>query len=187
MVRERFVPRGPVRTMPANNERQADVPEGATVIPQTKGTAPGLICPVGDKVVYALPGVPYEMQEMMERAVLPDLRKRSAETAVIRSRTLKTWGYSESGLAELVAGRVEALEAGGPGVPTIAFLASGIEGIKLRLTVKAGDDKGANRALDAEEAELRARSSATLSSVSTTRRWKAPWAGCCSGAAGASG
>ncbi len=155
-IRERFVPRGPSRTMPTNNERQADVPEGATVIPQTKGTAPGLICPVGDKVVYALPGVPYEMQEMMERAVLPDLRKRSGETAVIRSRTLKTWGYSESGLAELVAGRVEALEAGGPGVPTIAFLASGIEGIKLRLTVKAGDDKSANRALDAEEAELRA-------------------------------
>ena len=142
--------------MPANNEQQADVPEGATVIPQTMGTAPGLICPVGDKVMYALPGVPYEMHDMMERAVLPDLRRRSGQAAVIRSRTLKTWGYSESGLAELVAGRVEALEAGGPGVPTIAFLASGIEGIKLRLTVKAADDDTADKALDAEEAELRA-------------------------------
>ena len=155
-IRERFVPRGPTRTMPANNERQADVPEGATVIPQTMGTAPGLVCLVGDKVMYALPGVPYEMHDMMQRAVLPDLRKRSGQAAVIRSRTLKTWGYSESALAELVAARVEALEGGGQGVPTIAFLASGVEGIKLRLTVKAPDDSTASEALDAEEAELRA-------------------------------
>jgi len=156
VVKRRFVPRGPVRTMPSNNERQADVPEGATVIPQRIGTAPGLICPVGDKVMYALPGVPYEMHEMMERVVLADLKARSGQVAVIRSRTLKTWGYSESGLAERVAGRVEALEAGGTGVPTVAFLASGIEGIKLRLTVKATDDDAAVQALDAEEAEMRA-------------------------------
>ncbi|MGO9333271.1 MAG: competence/damage-inducible protein A [Acidimicrobiales bacterium] len=155
-VRDRFVPRGPSRRMPANNERQADVPEGAMVIPQTMGTAPGLICPVGNKVMYALPGVPYELYDMMERAVLPDLRRRSGRAAVIRSRTLRTWGHTESGLAELVEGRVEALEAGGVGVPTIAFLASGIEGIKLRLTVKAVDDDAAHEALDAEEAELRA-------------------------------
>lgn len=155
-IRDRFVPRGSSRTMPANNEQQADVPEGATVIPQTMGTAPGLICPVGDKVMYALPGVPYEMHDMMERAVLPDLRRRSGQAAVIRSRTLKTWGYSESGLAERVAGRVEALEGGGPGVPTIAFLASGVEGIKVRLTVKAADARSAKEALDLEEVELRA-------------------------------
>ncbi|MGA3351747.1 MAG: competence/damage-inducible protein A [Acidimicrobiales bacterium] len=156
VIKKRFVPRGPSRTMPSNNERQADVPEGATVIPQTLGTAPGLICPVGDKVMYALPGVPYEMHDMMERAVLPDLRRRSGQAAVIRSRTLRTWGYSESGLAETVAARVEALEGGGPGVPTIAFLASGMEGIKVRLTVKAADDEAAEKALDAEETELRA-------------------------------
>jgi len=156
VIKKRFVPRGSSRTMPVNNERQADVPEGATVIPQTLGTAPGLICPVRDKVMYALPGVPYEMHDMMERSVLPDLRRRSAETTVIRSRTLRTWGYSESGLAERVAGRVEALEGGGLGVPTIAFLASGIEGIKVRLTVKASDEATAYEALAAEEARLRA-------------------------------
>ena len=61
--------------MPENNLRQALVPVGATVIPQTRGTAPGLICPVGDKVVYAVPGVPHEMSDMLERAVLPDLRR----------------------------------------------------------------------------------------------------------------
>ncbi|MGA3216285.1 MAG: competence/damage-inducible protein A [Acidimicrobiales bacterium] len=156
VIRKRFVPRGPTRTMPRNNERQADVPEGATVITQTLGTAPGLICPVGDKVMYALPGVPYEMHDMMERAVIPDLQRRSGQSTVIQSRTLKTWGYSESGLAERVAGRVEALEGGGPGVPTIAFLASGVEGIKVRLTVKAADARSAKEALDLEEVELRA-------------------------------
>ena len=51
-----FASRG--RAMPENNLRQADVPVGATVIEQRTGTAPGLICPVGDKVVYAVPGVP---------------------------------------------------------------------------------------------------------------------------------
>jgi nicotinamide-nucleotide amidase len=156
VIRDRFARRDPSRVMPENNVRQADVPEGATVISQTIGTAPGLICPIGDKVMYALPGVPYEMREMMERSVLPDLRERSGATAVIRSRTLRTWGPSESALAEIVAGRVEALDVGGLGVPTIAFLASGIEGIKLRLTVKATDAAAAEGALDAEESQLRA-------------------------------
>ncbi|MGH9171242.1 MAG: competence/damage-inducible protein A [Acidimicrobiales bacterium] len=144
------------RAMPANNGRQADVPEGAFVIPQTMGTAPGLICPVGQKVIYAMPGVPYEMHEMLARAVLPDLLARSGETAVIASRILRTWGLSESGLAEIVAPRIDELDRGGAGVPTIAFLASGIEGMKLRLTVKAVDLATAAAALDAEEAEIRA-------------------------------
>jgi len=155
-IRERFTARRPGLRMPANNRRQADVPEGAEVIPQTMGTAPGLICPVGRKVMYAVPGVPHEMRDMLERAVLPDLRRRSGQESVIKSRVLRTWGHSESGLAELVAGRVDVLEGGGPAVPTIAFLASGIEGIKIRLTVKAADVPTAVRVLDAEEAELRA-------------------------------
>jgi len=144
------------REMPENNGRQADVPEGAVLIPQTMGTAPGLICPVGQKVVYAMPGVPYELYDMLQRAVLPDLRARAAESAVIASRMLRVWGLSESGLAEIVGPRIEALGEGGMGVPTIAFLASGIEGIKVRLTVKAADAAGAEAALDLEMAELRA-------------------------------
>ena len=144
------------REMPANNGRQADVPEGAVLIPQTMGTAPGLICPVGQKVVYAMPGVPYELYDMLERAVLPDLRARAGEAAVITSRTLRTWGLSESGLAEILAPRIEALGAGGVGVPTIAFLASGIEGMKVRLTVKDTELSRAIAALEAETAELRA-------------------------------
>lgn len=140
------------REMPENNLRQADRPEGATFIPQVRGTAPGLICEApGGGVVYALPGVPHEMQEMLERAVTPDLRRRAGDAHVIVSRTLRTWGLGESALAEMVAARVDAQTN-----PTIAFLASGIEGLKLRLTAKAADVAEASRLLDAEEAELRA-------------------------------
>jgi len=143
------------RLMAANNLRQADVPAGATVIPQVRGTAPGLVCPVGaGQVIYAVPGVPGEMREMVTRAVIPDLQRRSGTTATIRSRSLRTWGLAESTLAEVVAPRVEALEAAGN--PTIAFLASGIEGIKLRITAKGPDIQATAAILDHEEAELRA-------------------------------
>ena len=152
-IKEMFAARG--REMAANNARQADVPEGAEVIPQTRGTAPGLICPVGEKVVYAVPGVPHEMTDMIERAVVPDLQRRSGTRAAIVSRTLRTWGLAESTLAEVVAPRLEALDGRG-GNPTIAFLASGIEGIKVRVTAKAPDRAAAVALLDAEERELRA-------------------------------
>ena len=145
--------------MAESNLHQADVPVGATPIPQTMGTAPGLICPVGHKVVYALPGVPYELTEMFTRGVLPDLRRRAEAAgehpAVITSRVVRTWGMSESGLADTLAPRIEALDAAG-GNPTIAFLASGIEGIKVRITAKAADDAAARALLDAEEREVRA-------------------------------
>lgn len=153
LIRHMFESRG--RTMADNNARQADVPRGAVVIPQTRGTAPGLICPVGKKVVYAVPGVPYEMQDMVERAVLPDLQARAGTRSTIVSRVLRTWGLAESTLAELVAPRLVALDAAG-GNPTIAFLASGIEGIKLRITAKADDTAAALALLEAEDAELRA-------------------------------
>ena len=71
------------------------------------------------------------------------------------SRVVRTWGMSESGLAELLAPRIEALDAAG-GNPTIAFLASGIEGIKVRITAKAPDATTTIALLDAEEAEVRA-------------------------------
>jgi nicotinamide-nucleotide amidase len=151
LIRTMFESRG--RVMTENNARQGDVPEGATVIPQTMGTAPGLICPVGHKVVYAVPGVPYEMEDMLERAVVPDLQARAGVVSTIASRTLRTWGLAESTLAELVAPRVDALDE--TGNPTIAFLASGIEGIKVRITAKASDEPSARLLLDAEEAALR--------------------------------
>ncbi len=142
------------REMAANNLRQADVPRGAAVIEQTLGTAPGLICPVGHKVIYAVPGVPYEMTDMVTRAVLPDLLTRSGEAATIRSRVLRTWGLSESMLAEKLAARFDALARSGAPL-TIAFLASGIEGIKVRLTAKAATEDDALAALTHEETAVR--------------------------------
>ena len=154
VIRSMFASRG--RTMPENNLLQADVPRGATVIPQTRGTAPGLICPVGQKVVYAVPGVPYELTDMFERAILPDLlerQRRAGETAVIASRVLRTWGSSESALAEAVAERFDALS--GDSRTTIAFLASGIEGIKVRITARGDDEAHARQLLADEEIHVR--------------------------------
>lgn len=153
-IRKMFASRG--RTMSDNNLLQADVPKGASIIVQTRGTAPGLICPIGQKVVYAVPGVPYEMTDMFERAILPDLLERqrqAGETAVIKSRVLRTWGASESGLAEAVNERFNELEADGR--VTIAFLASGIEGIKVRLTARGDSAEHASELLAAEEVVVR--------------------------------
>ncbi|PPR17720.1 MAG: putative competence-damage inducible protein [Alphaproteobacteria bacterium MarineAlpha9_Bin7] len=151
-IQEMFESRG--RIMTDNNRRQADIPTGASPIPKMPGTAPGLYCPIGEKVIYAVPGVPYEMREMMKHFVLPDLQKRSGQRAVIRSRVLRTWGNSESGLAEVLADRIEQLDQ--IGNPTLAFLASGIEGIKVRITAKATDEADALSILSKEETLLRA-------------------------------
>lgn len=152
-----FTSRG--RRMPMNNLRQAEVPVGATAISDPQpGTAPGLICPIGDpstgKVVYAVPGVPREMRAIVAEAIIPDLQRRAGTTSTIVSRTLRTWGESESGLAERLAGRVAVLD--GTGNPTLAYLASGIEGIKIRLTAKGETAAQAEALVAAEEAEVRA-------------------------------
>ena len=144
------------RDMPASNLRQADVPAGATVLPNPMGTAPGLRAEIDGpaelqgKVVYCVPGVPHELHEMVTNHVLPDLLERCGEQAVIVSRSLKTWGTSESALAELIAERVDAQTN-----PTIAFLARGIEGLVVRITAKAPTRDEAEALLATEEKELR--------------------------------
>lgn len=150
-IRAMFAARG--REMADNNLRQADVPEGATVIAQMPGTAPGLVCPTNGKIIYAVPGVPHEMRDMLMGTVIPDLQRRAGVEAVIKSRVLRTWGHSESGLAELLAGRIDELDA--LGNPTLAFQASGIEGIKVRITAKATGRSEAESILAAEEERLR--------------------------------
>jgi nicotinamide-nucleotide amidase len=152
-IRAMFERRG--RAMPETNQRQADKPAGAEFIHNARGTAPGLVCEIGGKVLYAVPGVPHEMHGLMETFILPDLVRRSGETAVIASRTLRTWGSSESAVAEMVAHRLDALDLPGAAPATIAFLASGIEGIKVRVTAKAATQAEVQAILDAEEAELR--------------------------------
>lgn len=153
VIEEMFTARG--RKMPQNNLRQAMVPRGAKIIEQRRGTAPGLICPVGEKVMYAVPGVPFELFEMFERAILPDLLMRSGEASVIKSRVLRTWGESESGLNERLVEVIDELEK--VGNPTLAFLASGWEGIKVRLTAKAHTAEEAVQLIDGWDAKVRAK------------------------------
>lgn len=152
VIAEMFASRN--RRMPEINMRQAMVPRGATIIPQRRGTAPGLICPVGDKVMYAVPGVPLELYEMYERAIVPDLLLRGGAVSAISSRVLRTWGNSESGLNEQLFEIIAELEH--LGNPTLAFLASGWEGIKVRLTAKASTSSAVVALLDTWEAKVRA-------------------------------
>jgi nicotinamide-nucleotide amidase len=152
-IRDLFMSLG--RPMPASNLRQADVPKGGEAIPNPKGTAPGLLCPirvgpVGERVIYAVPGVPHEMQHMVESAVVPHLLEKSGQRGTILSRSLKTWGSSESGLSERIASRVDTQTN-----PTIAFLARGIEGLIVRITAKAGTLEEAEALIGAEERILR--------------------------------
>ena len=101
-IRALFASRG--RAMAANNLRQADIPDGATPIPEMPGTAPGLICPLGDQVIYAVPGrAARDAHDGRRRRVIPDLQRRAGVARGDLSRVLRTWGHTESGLAELLA------------------------------------------------------------------------------------
>ena len=82
---------------------------------------------------------------------MPNIREKAGVASIIRSKTLRTWGESESGLAEKLAGEIERLDR--EGGATIAFLASGIEGLKVRITVK-GDSESEVESILNSEAEI---------------------------------
>ncbi len=128
VLRERFRVRG--RQMPDANLSQADVPEPGRSIEPERGTAPGLVVRVGEAIVYALPGVPSEMREMMEGTVLPELAPSAGATALV-SRTLRCYGLAESAISELLDDLYRASTN-----PTIAYLAGGGE-VHVRLSAKA--------------------------------------------------
>ena len=130
-LRQRFASFG-VRRMAEMNLRQADVPKGGRVIDNPRGSAPGLLVEVDGKPVYAVPGVPREMEGMLERSVLPDLAQRAGEGRAIVSRTLRTAGIGESRVAELLTPLWDA--AGG--TVTMAYLAAAGE-VRVRLTAVA--------------------------------------------------
>ena len=136
------------RPMPENNLRQAMVPEGAEALPVMPGTAPGLKAQVNGVTIYAVPGVPWEMKQMVTSCILPDIRAETGLTSVIRSKTLRTWGDSESGLAEKLSSNIKRLDK--EGTATIAFLASGVEGLKIRITAKGDSEESVNKILEAE-------------------------------------
>jgi competence/damage-inducible protein CinA-like protein len=150
LLREKFRAFGRSE-MPESNLRQADVPEGVRFITPSRGTAPGLVSePSGSARIYAVPGVPEEMIEMMEETVVPELQSL-AGASVIRSRVLRSAGIGESALAELVKDLFE-----GSRDPTIAFLASSGE-VKVRITAKAATVEAAERSIEPVAEELRRR------------------------------
>ena len=147
-LRDKFEKLG--RPMPEINLVQADVPVGGRTIMPERGTAPGLVCETDGKVVYAVPGVPAEMREMMQRAILPELGERSGPSAIV-SRVLRSTGMPESRVAEVLADLFEGNEN-----PTVAYLASSGE-VKVRLTAKAPTRAEAEQLIAplAEEVERR--------------------------------
>lgn len=140
------------RDVPDINYRQADLPAGATAIPNARGTAPGVRVELLGGVAYALPGVPYEMERMFDDSVLPDLLRGAGQPACIVHRVLRTAGMWESAVAAALAPQVERLE--GSGGVTIAFLASGGQ-TRVRLTAKAGTYDDARALIAPEEAAAR--------------------------------
>jgi nicotinamide-nucleotide amidase len=148
-LRERFARMG--TRMAEMNLRQADVPEGARYIDNPRGSAPGLIVEVGGTPLYAVPGVPREMEGMLERVVLPDLAARAGEGRAIVSRVLRTAGVGESRLAE----RLTPLwEAAGGGQVTLAYLASAGE-VRVRLTAVGATREEALAEIAPVEAKIR--------------------------------
>ncbi|MGO9603254.1 MAG: competence/damage-inducible protein A [Candidatus Binataceae bacterium] len=139
------------RTMPENNLKQADFPEGAEIIPNALGTAPGFRMPITQNghtaELIVLPGVPREMKPMMENWVIPWLQKHRGTDKVIAMRIFQTFGMSESALDEAVKGLI------GPDEARVGLRAS-FPQISLRLTVE-GKPGEAERKL--EELAVRVR------------------------------
>jgi nicotinamide-nucleotide amidase len=149
-LRRRWEARG--RVMPESNLRQAQYPAGAEMIPNPKGSAPGLRLMVDGTHVFAVPGVPAEMLPMIDDAVIPFLREASGEpSSVVVSRLIRSWGLSESKVGEMLGDLFDENDN-----PTVAFLASSGE-IKVRLTAKAPDTAAAAALIAPLEAEVRDR------------------------------
>jgi nicotinamide-nucleotide amidase len=138
------------RPMPAVNRTQAEVPAGATVLPNPRGTAPGLWVEDQGRVVVMLPGVPSEMRGLLAEEVLPRLAARGAGL-VVRSRSVRTTGIAESALAERVGAIEESIAP-----LTLAYLPS-TEGVELRVTAWGLREDEAERRLSQVAAMLRER------------------------------
>ncbi|MEA3341417.1 MAG: molybdopterin-binding protein, partial [Chloroflexota bacterium] len=99
-IRERFARFG--REMPESNRIQAQVPAGSTIIHNDRGTAAGFYLPAGGKHIFVTPGVPYEMDGMLESFILPRLRELVEDDRHIRRAALKVYGLPESGINERI-------------------------------------------------------------------------------------
>ena len=151
-IQARLAARG--RPCAASNRRQAFLPEGAALLPNPTGTAPGMIwSPRPDFTILTFPGVPSEMRAMWEATAAPWLRAAGLAEGVFASRMLHFWGVGESNLAEQMADLLEGTN------PTVAPYAGSGE-VKLRITARAATAEAAVQLLAPVEAEIRARTGA---------------------------
>ena len=137
------------RMMPASNLRQADLPAGAQPI-EPEGTAPGFIVEIDSKILFAVPGVPWEMNAMLHKSVMPLLKERSGGQTIV-SREVTVVGLGESKAHELIQDVVEAQTN-----PTIAYRASAGQ-VRLRITAKAAGEAEALALIKPVEKEIRGR------------------------------
>lgn len=150
LLREKFAGYGR-GDMPLSNLRQADVPQGLRTITPIRGTAPGLVADLPDgKRIYAVPGVPIEMQEMLDLTILPELAALAGPATIV-SRTLRSASLGESRVAERLRDLFEASSN-----PSVAYLASSSE-VKVRLTAKAATEQEARTMLAPLVAEVQTR------------------------------
>lgn len=138
--------------LPRNNLRQAMVPEGATLLPNSRGTAPGIYLHYENVAVYLIPGPPHEMHAMMEEQVMPHLTEqllRDGRSGVLLSRVLRVAGIGESRVAELLQDVLERQSN-----PTIAPLAGAGE-VHLRVTARGAHAEEAEAMIDDTAAQIR--------------------------------
>lgn len=136
------------RTMTENNLRQATAPQGAVILPNPRGTAPGLFIDHDGKLIFLLPGPPRELTHMFANEVIPILRSNGAVQGSIFSRTLHLAGIGESSLAATIADLIDAQTD-----PTIA-LYSRLGEVDVRLTTKALESKSGLSKIGALEQEI---------------------------------
>jgi nicotinamide-nucleotide amidase len=142
---ERFAARNLPYPMPETNRRQAQVPDGAEVLANPFGSAPGLWIPDGPRVVLLLPGPPRELKPMMTALFESHLRQRSPGQAVIR-RILRIVGRIESQVDEVLHPLYEAWSAATP--PVAATILAALGQIELHVSTRADSIAAAERVLD---------------------------------------
>ena len=137
------------RHMPEENLKQAERPEGAEIIAH-EGTAPGFILEHGGRLLFALPGVPWEMEAMLRKTVVPRLAQRAGEAHIV-SRQVLVIGLGESATQEKIRDIVDRQSN-----PTIAYLAGGGQ-VRVRLSAKAATEAEALGLIQPVEEEIRSR------------------------------
>ena len=146
-LRERFQSRGFVLT--PNNEKQALLPRGATLVHNPNGTAPAFVVEDERGTIISLPGVPFEMKWLMEHEVVPYLRKRWDLEQVIHHRVLKVGELGESAVDHRIGAIMTASTN-----PKVGVLAHPGQ-VDVRISARAGSAEAARRMIEPTEAEIR--------------------------------